>query len=311
MEQIGKYRVVRPIGAGGMGRVYEALDPLIGRRVAIKTLSLDILNDAEARSRFFREARAAGQLSHPHLITIFDTGESDGHPYLVMEFLEGEDLSRVIIGRQLSLSTKLQLMTQMCHGLSYAHDHGVIHRDIKPANIFLTPQGIKILDFGLARGAVSEVTQTGRVLGTPHYMAPEQIRGEGTDLRVDIFSLGVVFYELLSGRKAFEGDSVAATIYKVLEFEPEPIHHWDSTLPSGLSAIVQRALAKDRQARYQRIEPMLADIGRVQSQIEADAANRHATTVVTQVPPRPAARRSFGLAWAAAAVLLVAAAGTV
>src|SRR4030095_4301682 len=231
--------------------------------VAVKTLSLNIVHDAEAHSRFFREAQAAGQLSHPHLITIFATGEADGHPYLVMEYLEGEDLSRVIAGRPLSLSERLQLMIQMCHGLGYAHGHGVVHRDIKPANIFLTAQGIKILDFGLARGAVSEVTQTGRVLGTPNYMAPEQIRGEGTDHRADIFALGVVFYELLSGRKAFEGDSVAATIYKVLEFQPEPVHHWDATLPIALSALVSRALAKDRNVRYQRVDEMLADITRI------------------------------------------------
>src|SRR5262245_57148311 len=286
MEQIGKYHVVRLIGAGGMGRVYEAHDPLIDRRVAIKTLSLDILNDAEARSRFFREARAAGQLSHPHLITIFDTGESDGHPYLVMEFLECEDLSRVLVGRQLPLATKLQLMTQMCHGLAYAHDRGVVHRDIKPANIFLTAQGIKILDFGLARGAVSEVTQTGRVLGTPNYMAPEQIRGESTDHRSDIFALGVVFYELLSGRKAFEGDSVAATIYKVLEFQPEPVHHGDATLPIALSALVTRALAKDRNARYQRVDEMLQDIARIKAHVDAEPGSVRPTGAIAAVPRR-------------------------
>src|SRR5262245_16543510 len=131
MEQIGKYRVVRLIGSGGMGRVYEAVDPIIGRRVAIKTLSLNIISDAEAHGRFFREAQAAGRLSHPHLITIYDTGEFEGHPFLVMEYLEGEDLSKVILGRQLTLPEKLQLMIQMCHGLTYAHGHGVVHRDIK------------------------------------------------------------------------------------------------------------------------------------------------------------------------------------
>jgi serine/threonine-protein kinase len=160
--------------------VYEAVDPVIGRRVAIKRLSADIVGDAEARARFFREAQAAGQLSHPNLITIHDIGEADGHPYIVMEFLEGADLNRALKGEPLSLETKLRIMTELCEGLAFAHSHDVIHRDIKPANVFITSSGrVKILDFGLARGSVSTVTRTGKVLGTPHYMAPEQIRGDG------------------------------------------------------------------------------------------------------------------------------------
>src|SRR4051812_14352429 len=229
MENLGKYKIIRVIGEGGMGRVYEAVDPIIGRRVAIKTIALNIAADAETRARFFREAQAAGQLSHPNLITIHDIGETDGQPYIVMEYLEGADLSRKIRSERLSLDTKMQIMMDMCDGLAFAHGHDVVHRDIKPGNIFITNHGrVKILDFGLARGALSDVTRTGNVVGTPNYMAPEQIKGEEIDHRADIFSAGVVFYELLSGRKAFEGDSIATTIYKVLETEPHPIQHLDA-----------------------------------------------------------------------------------
>ena len=232
MDTIGKYKLVRVIGEGGMGRVYEAIDPIIGRRVAIKTISLNVVTDAETRSRFFREAQAAGRLSHPNLITIHDIGDADGTPYIVMEFLEGMDLNHKIRQERLSYDTKLQIMIDVCEGLAFAHGHDIVHRDIKPANIFVTTSGrAKILDFGLARGALSDVTQTGKILGTPNYMSPEQIRGDDVDHRSDIFATGVVFYELLCGRKAFEGDSIATTLYKVLETQPQPVHLLDEQLP--------------------------------------------------------------------------------
>jgi serine/threonine protein kinase len=258
MDTIGKYTLIRVIGEGGMGRVYEAMDPIIGRRVAIKTISLNVVADAEMHSRFFREAQAAGRLSHPNLITIHDIGEADGVPFIVMEYLEGMDLSRAIRYERLSYDTKMQIMVDVCEGLAFAHGHDIIHRDIKPANIFMTSRGrVKILDFGLARGAVSDVTRTGKLLGTPNYMSPEQIRGDNVDHRADIFSTGVVFYELLSGRKAFEGDSIATTIYKVLETQPQPVHLIDGQLPAALSAVIDRALAKDRLARYQTSNELL------------------------------------------------------
>ena len=252
MDTIGKYKLVRVIGEGGMGRVYEAMDPVIGRRVAVKTISLNVVADAETRARFFREAQAAGQLSHPNLITIHDIGESENTPYIVMEYLEGMDLSHAIQKERLSYDRKMQIMVDVCEGLAFAHVHDIVHRDIKPANIFLTNQGrVKILDFGLARGSLSDVTRTGKLVGTPNYMAPEQIRGDDIDHRADIFSTGVVFYELLSGRKAFEGDSIATTMYKVLETQPQPVHLIDEQLPASLSEIIDRSLAKDRSARFQ------------------------------------------------------------
>jgi serine/threonine protein kinase len=258
METIGKYKLVRVIGEGGMGRVYEAIDPMIGRRVAIKTISINIVADADTRARFFREAQAAGQLSHPNLITIHDIGEAEGTPYIVMEYLEGMDLNRKIRQGRLSFETKMKIMMDVCDGLAFAHGHDIIHRDIKPANIFVTTVGrVKILDFGLARGALSDVTQTGKILGTPNYMAPEQIRGDDIDHRADIFAAGVVFYELISGRKAFEGDSIATTLYKILETHPPRVHVLDEQLPAALSDVIERAIAKDRLARFQTTSDLL------------------------------------------------------
>jgi ketosteroid isomerase-like protein len=291
MELIGKYQIVRVLGEGGMGRVYEAFDPVIGRRVAIKTIAMQIVSDSEARARFFIEAQAVGRLSHPNIVTLHDTGDQDGRPYLVMEFLEGQDLGRVIRAGQQSLDVKLRLIMEVCAGLAYAHGQDVIHRDIKPANIFVTTESrVKLLDFGLARGAISELTQTGRVLGTPNYMAPEQIRGEPIDHRVDIFSTGVVLYELLTGRRAFEGDTVAATIYKVLETSPAPLQDFDAQLPPGLSDVVDRALAKSRTERYQTIAEMFQDLAEIRRGIgAADSVVFSPVTSPLTVPtPRPA-----------------------
>ena len=257
ISKIGKYTVVRVIGEGGMGRVYEATDPVIGRRVAIKVISLGT-DTPEGRARFFREAQAAGGLSHPNIITIHDIGGDAGEsPYIVMEFLEGSDLSLQLAGAPMAIEKKVQIAVDICDGLAHAHERGIIHRDIKPANVFITAQGhAKIVDFGLARGEASDITHTGAILGTPNYMAPEQIRGEAIDQRADIFSVGVVLYELFSGRKPFAGDSVASTIYKVLQTEPPLIHTVDTALPPALSNVIQRAIAKDKTQRYQAVREL-------------------------------------------------------
>jgi serine/threonine protein kinase len=285
MQQIGKYLVVRLIGEGGMGRVYEATDPIINRHVAIKTISGHLIQTPEARGRFVREAQAAGQLSHPNLITIHDIAEHDGAPFIVMEYLDGEELTAIIAKRRTALDVKLRMMIDVCEGLAYAHVKGLVHRDIKPANIFVTKQHhVKILDFGLARGLESDLTRTGNVVGTPSYMAPEQIRGEPIDQRADIFAAGVVLYELLSGRKPFSGESTAATIYQVLEHQPQRVDQLDPTLPGDLAKIVHRAIEKSPADRYQRIEEMAADLERIK--IGADS------TLILSTPPtaRPAAR---------------------
>jgi serine/threonine protein kinase len=315
MDTIGKYKLVRVIGEGGMGQVYEAIDPMIGRRVAIKTISLNVATDVETRSRFFREAQAAGQLSHPNLITIHDIGDQDGTPYIVMEFLDGMDLNRKIRQQRLSYDHKLQIMTDVCEGLSFAHGHNIIHRDIKPANIFIITNGrAKILDFGLARGALSDVTQTGKIVGTPHYMSPEQIRGEDVDHRADIFATGVVFYELLSGRKAFEGDSLATTLYKVLETHPQPVHLLDDRLPATLSAVIERALSKDRLARYQTSGEMLDALLQAHGRTtQLERTNLQTMPIHLRGTAAPPARRSAAtmLAWAIAGLAVAASVGLV
>ena len=262
MNSIGRYQLVEKLGQGGMGVVYRAFDTLLQRVVAVKVISGAIESGSEQRERFFREARAAGQLSHRNIITIHDLGEHDGQPYLAMEYLEGEDLQRRLTRPdRMSLARKIDLAIEVCEGLEFAHARGVIHRDIKPANIFITDNGtVKILDFGLARLVTSELTNSNMMMGTINYMAPEQVRGERADHRSDIFSVGVVLYELLSGRKAFEGESFATTLYRILQEEPESLLHIDPTLPPELVAIVERALAKPRDERYQNMSEMLRDL---------------------------------------------------
>ena len=262
METIGRYQLVEKLGQGGMGVVYRAFDTLLQRVVAVKLISSTLENGDEQRERFFREARAAGQLSHRNIITIHDLGEHEGQPYLAMEYLEGEDLQRRLARREpMGLLRKVEIAMEICDGLDYAHGHGVIHRDIKPANIFITDSGTaKILDFGLARLVTSQLTNSNMMMGTISYMAPEQVRGERADHRSDIFSVGVVLYELLGGRKAFEGDSFATTLYRILQEEPEPLLQIQPGLPADLVAIVERSLAKPRDERYQHMSEMLRDL---------------------------------------------------
>jgi eukaryotic-like serine/threonine-protein kinase len=245
-----------------MGVVYRAHDTLLERIVALKVIATTINDNPELHDRFFREARAAGQLSHRNIITIHDLGEHEGQPYLAMEFLRGEDLQRRLSRPEpMSLGRKLEVASEVCDGLAYAHRRGVIHRDIKPANIFITDEGVvKILDFGLARMVASEVTASYMMLGTLNYMAPEQVRGERTDHRADIFSFGVVFYEILSGKKAFQGDSYATTLYKILQDAPEPLLTIDATLPPEVVRIVEKTLAKPRDERYQDLTDVARDL---------------------------------------------------
>ena len=245
-----------------MGVVYRAHDALLEREVALKVISASIEGNPELRERFFREARAAGQLSHRNIITIHDLGEHEGQPYLAMEFLAGEDLQHCLSRHEpMTLARKLEIAAEICEGLSYAHRRGLIHRDIKPANIFITNDGVvKLLDFGLARMVTSELTASNMMLGTLNYMAPEQVRGERTDHRADIFSFGVVLYEILSGRKAFQGDSFATTLYKILQDVPEPLQNIDASLPAEVVRLVERAIAKSKEERYQDLGDLARDL---------------------------------------------------
>lgn len=287
MQTIGRYQLVEKLGQGGMGVVYRAFDPLLQRVVAVKLIGA-IEADAAVKERFFREARAAGQLAHKNIITIYDMGEHEGQPFLAMEFLEGQDLQQRMAAQvPMTLARKLELATELCEGIEYAHNHGVIHRDIKPANIFLTATGAtKILDFGLARLITSELTNSNMMMGTLNYMAPEQVRGERADHRSDIFSTGVVLYELFGGRKAFEGDSFGATLYKILEEIPEPLLNLDATLPPAVIAIIERALEKTRDDRYPTMGEMLRDLSlyRQQYVLSNTPPLGGAPTEVTRVP---------------------------
>ncbi|MBP7814476.1 MAG: serine/threonine protein kinase, partial [Thermoanaerobaculia bacterium] len=226
-DQLGRYRIVRPLGAGAMGEVYLAEDPQIERQLAIKTVRIEEGRPAEVaerRQRLLREARATGRLLHPHIVTLFDAGEDRGVFFLAFEFVEGADLAqRLEDGPPLTLGQALALIRQAAEGLDYAHRQGIVHRDIKPSNLMLTRAGeLKIADFGIAKlvGQQTELTMTGSVVGSPHYLSPEQIRGEELDGRSDLFSLGVVLYELLTHQRPFRGETLTTLVYQILHQEP-------------------------------------------------------------------------------------------
>jgi serine/threonine protein kinase len=270
VEQIGKYRILSKIGQGGMGVVYKALDPKIERVLAVKIISARLDTEPELRSRFRQEARSAAQLSHKNIITIFEYDEEDGLAYLAMEFLDGEDLKTKISNRQwMPLEQKLRIMKEVAEGLSHAHKMGVIHRDIKPGNIFITRSGeIKILDFGLARLTSSELTRTGVSMGTPAYMSPEQLRYDRVDHKSDIFSAGVVFYELLTYHKPFHGDSNFSISLKIVDSDPAPVEDLEKSIPPALSSIIRRTLEKDPARRYQTMDGLLEDLDQVSRNLE-------------------------------------------
>jgi serine/threonine-protein kinase len=252
LRQLGKYEIVGKIGQGAMGEVFKAHDPILGRDVAIKTMTAAIGTDEELRKRFHREAQSAARLSHPNIITIYDFGEDQGKVYMAMELLEGNDL-KDLIGRHtpMTLEQKLGLMEQICDGLAFAHGKDVVHRDLKPANIHIQRGGqIKIMDFGLAKLSSSDMTRAGMIMGTPNYMSPEQVRGEKATSRSDVFSLGAVFYELLANRKPFEADSLHAVLFQVMQNEPESLANLVPDIPPALQQVVERAMHKDPAARF-------------------------------------------------------------
>ena len=271
METIGKYRVIAKIGQGAMGVVYKALDPGINRVLAVKTMSADLASEPELRQRFEREARTAGRLSHKHLITIYDLFEEHGRIFIAMEYLEGEELkSKISRAEPMSLERRLRWMRELSEGLDHAHQKEIVHRDIKPGNIFITRRDhVKILDFGIARIASSELTKSGMVMGTPNYMSPEQVMGKRVDHRSDIFSAGAVLYELLTSRKPFTGKSYHDTFTNIVTQDPEPLQKVEPTLPPELNAIVVRALVKDPSHRYQRMKHFTRDINQMAKTLDS------------------------------------------
>jgi serine/threonine-protein kinase len=251
--KIGRYEILDEIGQGAMGTVYRARDPLIERTVAIKTVSLEQLRQegADAEARFLREAQSAGRLSHPHIVTIYDVGEADGLAYIAMEYLPGRTLRDLMNMGPMPLDLALDTAMQMAEALAFAHEHGVIHRDIKPANVVVTGQRghIKLTDFGIAHLVNSEHTQAGQMLGSPRYMSPEQAMGREVDGRSDIFSLGAVLYEMLTGHYAFNGDSLPAIVYRVINESPVAAATLRPRLPDGVASVLALMLNKKPEAR--------------------------------------------------------------
>jgi tetratricopeptide (TPR) repeat protein/predicted Ser/Thr protein kinase len=263
IQRFGKYQVLRTLGQGGMGYVYEAMDPDLNRKVALKTMMQGLVNDPSLRARFLREAQAAGSLKHRNIVTVYDLGEDQGQPFISMEFIEGTDLENVIQNRvSYPIEWKMRVLRQICDGLGHAHRNGIIHRDIKPANIRVTPEGeVKIMDFGIAHlQAPTQLTKGGQVLGTVHYMAPEQVEGHKVDHRVDIFAVGVIAYELLAFRRAFNGESLTSVMFKIAHEDPDRSALPQTTYSPRLEQIVMKALARKVEDRYQTLEEMRDDL---------------------------------------------------
>ena len=260
--KLGKYEIRKDLGKGAMGVVYLAWDPVLEREVALKVMASSIVSDDELRQRFEREAKAVARLQHANIVTIYDLGYDDnGSPFIAMELLKGTDLERRIRKNPPSFGQRLEIVAQVCRGLAHAHGNGIVHRDIKPANVFvLEGGGVKIMDFGVARWMQSSQTQTGAVLGTADYMSPEQIRGQKVDGRSDIFSIGIILYRLLTNKKPFTGENIQATFYKILTNDPPLLVLPDGQQVDQLQDIVDHALAKDAEERYESAEEMADDI---------------------------------------------------
>ena len=281
VTQIGKYQVLGILGVGGMGVVYRGLDKAVGREVAIKTITEAT---EELRHRFMLEARS-GILNHPNIVTVYDFGEQDGNPYIVMEFVPGDTLENLLnTGRKFSLIEKLEIINQLCAGLGYAHRKGVIHRDIKPANIMVQPDGnIKIVDFGVARlENRSGHTQAGMVIGTFHYISPERLLGKAADGRADIWSAGIILYQLLTGRLPFPGDD-PATLHRVVREAHEPVSSIVPGTPPAIDHLIDHALAKDPLDRYETAEDMAVDIEAINDGLKQEHVTEALGNVKTQM----------------------------
>lgn len=268
VETLGRYKILDTIGQGAMGVVYKAVDPMIDRVVAIKTVNLSFNKDeqAEYELRFQQEIKAAGRLNHPNIVTIYDVGRNENMAYMAMEFLEGKELKDILAddGRPM-VSMTIDWIAQIAQGLSFAHDNDIIHRDVKPSNIMVVRGGLaKITDFGIARMPASAVkTMTGLILGSPRYMSPEQVIGRNLDHRTDIFSLGVVLYEALAGLPPFDGDNVNAIMYATVNTNPPAPSNVNADVPVMLDLVVAKALAKSADERYQTMRELADDLNQV------------------------------------------------
>src|SRR5437764_9339480 len=274
-KQFGRYEIVGELGRGAMGVVYKARDPQIERLVALKTVSLrgqDPEDAAEFRQRFVNEAQAAGRLHHPGIVSVVDVSEETrtGETYIVLEYVAGEAINKILHReKKLPLARVMQIAEEVADALDYAHEQGVTHRDIKPGNILITEAGhAKIADFGIAKLNLAHFTLPGKVLGTPAYMAPEQLSGEGADGRSDLFSLGVILYVMVTGHSPFHGDSATTVCFKVANRDPLPASALELNLPPELDVVISRAMAKDPAARYQRGSELANDIKLLRGQLK-------------------------------------------
>jgi serine/threonine protein kinase len=282
----GRYRVLRRIGSGGMADVYCAEDSHLGRHVAIKVLHRRFAQDQEFVERFRREAKSAAGLNHPNVVGVFDRGEHEGTYYIAMELLEGRSL-KDIVGTDAPLPQErvIDLGAQILHAAGFAHRHGVIHRDFKPHNVIVDDVGhAKVTDFGIARAGASEMTETGSIMGTAQYLSPEQAQGHAVTATSDIYSIGVMLYELLAGRLPFEGDSAVAVALKHLSEPPTPISQWRPDVHPALEAVVMAALAKDPAQRWQSAEDFAAGLEAARMQIEAGSNGGQDTAAFAAIP---------------------------
>jgi serine/threonine protein kinase len=303
--KLGPYEIQSPLGAGGMGEVYRAIDVRLGRDVAVKILPAHLSSDSAARQRFEREAKTISGLNHPNICTLYDVGHQDGLDFIVMEYLAGETLETRLGRGALSLEQVLQYGSEIAHGLDKAHRNGITHRDLKPANIMLTKSGVKLLDFGLAKSvtqpatllttatAATSLTQQGTILGTYPYMSPEQVEGKELDARSDLFSLGAVLYEMVTRRRAFAGNTPLTIASAIVEKEPVPITTIVPSTPAAVEHVIRRCLAKDPEERWQAA----SDVARELEWL-ADGGNSSASIV-----PRYATKTGAWLPWLVCGVL--------
>jgi tetratricopeptide (TPR) repeat protein len=286
--RVSQYKVIKKIGAGGMAEVYLAEDTRLQRKVVLKFLLEQYASEPEIKARFTQEAQAAAKLNHPNIITIHEVAEYQGRPYIAMEYLQGGTLKNLMASRELTIREIIDIATQVADGLNRAHESGIVHRDIKPQNLLLDKDGrVKIADFGLAKvKGGSKITTGGSTFGTMAYMSPEQTRGEDVDRRSDVFSFGVVFYEMVTRHQPFKGDNAAAIINSILNETPEPLARYKAGVPEGFQRLADKALEKERSERYQHMDDVAADLKRLKRNLEFSESGRVYTSGRTRVTRR-------------------------